>query len=225
MTHDIQIEPELLIEDMSIYPRSHVDDSHVNDLTRVLLAGGTLPPPVVDEATKRIVDGWHRVRASIKANKPKIKVKSRAYPDEATMQEEAITLNTEHGLKLTSRDRVRAILLLEQHGADKQHIAEILHTTEDRVVRLRQRVVQVEGEGPMPATPAYWAKKDEEPRTITPAQVPYVQSSPGWRHIQSIRHLTNDLENDLVNLQDETLVEALANLRAAIDTAFSSVAA
>lgn len=215
----VEIAPELLVEDMEFYPRSHVDGSWVNDLARTIKAGGELPPPVVDKKSKRIIDGFHRVRASIKAGLEVISVDMRGYRSRARMLEDAVALNANHGLKLNSRDRVRVVLMLEKEGLSQKRIANSLHTTEDRVVKLRERVVEVNGEGPIPAKPAYWTGKDEPPLKVTRAQVDQIESAPGWRHRQTVKWLTGDLRQGLVDLNDDALVAALTDLKEALDEA------
>jgi ParB-like chromosome segregation protein Spo0J len=215
-----KIAPELLIEDLSLYPRRHIDSSHVNDLTRVLQAGGEFDfPPVVDEASKRIVDGFHRVRAAIKVGREEIEVDMRQYDNEAALLEDAIQPNAKHGLKLSSTDQTRSILLLDEHNISDEGIAKIMQTTEERVRKLRQRVVYVRGEGPRPAKPAYWSKEGEPPLKVKRADVALIEAAPGWRHRQTIKHVANDLRAGLVDLADENVVEALEDLRGAIDEA------
>ena len=70
-----------LVEDFSLYPRSQVDGSHVQRLSEALLAGETLPSIIVDESG-RIIDGFHRRRAVMRAYvmRPKLRLRSDIMP-------------------------------------------------------------------------------------------------------------------------------------------------
>ena len=59
-----------LIEDFSIYPRNGVFDGHVHDLAEALRAGAALPPVVADSKSKRLTDGFHRVRSHVRVFGP-----------------------------------------------------------------------------------------------------------------------------------------------------------
>ena len=72
-----------LVEDFSLYQRSQVDGSHVQRLSEALLAGETLPPIILDESG-RIIDGFHRRRAVMRAygDEAEIEVEVRHYANE-----------------------------------------------------------------------------------------------------------------------------------------------
>ena len=135
-----------LIEDTAIYPRHSVDDVHVNTLAMALRAGTALPPVVVDLPTKRIVDGWHRVRAYRKVLGPQasIDVDLRSYQSDAELLTDAVALNASHGRRLDRVDQVRVIHLLETAGMQQEQIAVVLHVPLARVEHLRVRVAVVE---------------------------------------------------------------------------------
>lgn len=215
------VNPELLVEDLSIYPRHKIDQVNINNIALAIKAGERVleeHPPVVDRKSMRIVDGFHRVRAAIKCGLEEIPVEFRSYRSKAKMIEDAVEANASHGRKLDQRDRVRAILLLEQVGVSQKRIAGALHVPEDRVVKLRHRVVD-SPDGPIPDKAAYRVQPDETPMKVTRSQVELIEAAPAWRHLQSIHHITNDLNAGLVNLDDERVVEALGELREAIDGA------
>jgi ParB-like chromosome segregation protein Spo0J len=57
---------ELMI-DFNLYPRHAIDSTHVNDLLNALKAGAKLPPVVINQQDKRVVDGFHRLAMYKKA--------------------------------------------------------------------------------------------------------------------------------------------------------------
>jgi hypothetical protein len=210
----------MLVEDLDIYPRHAVDSSHVNKLNEALAAGVTLPPILVDAKTHRIVDGVHRSRAYRKnlGVDASIEVETRSYRNELALLKDAVRLNVSHGRSLESQDLTRATLLLQQLGATTADIAYTLNVTEGRLVKIAGNIVNVGKEKEArPAKPSLWPSKNGEPRNISNAQYAVHQSSNGWRHRQTIKQLTKEIQANLVALDDET-VDALRRLRDAIDT-------
>lgn len=210
----------LLVEDWDVYPRHDVDSSHVNRLYETLTAGVTLPPPLVDARTKRIVDGFHRTRAQRKflGDDGSIKVELRSYPSELALLEDAVRFNAAHGRRLDSQDLTRSTILLRRLGAETVSIAATLSITETKVEQISARVVIVKSGNKTEkraAKPSMWPRKNEQPHSISHSQYEVHQSSNGWRHRQTIKQLTKELSCGLVDLDTET-IEALKGLRDAI---------
>lgn len=218
-----------LIEDFDIYPRHSVDSAYVSELARAIQADVTLPLAQVDKKTKRIVDGFHRVRAwrKVLGRGGEIEVDLRTYASEQDLLKEAIKLNAAHGRKLDQQDRSRSALLLERHGVTVKEIAVVLHTTEARVQELiNVRVVLVKppsqgkpsGNAPppapekRPAKPVAWSKPGEPPREMTPEQYRVMESSSGHRTAQTVTQLTRELEAGVVDLSLPGLREKLWKL-------------
>src|SRR3990172_8850015 len=63
-----------LVLDFTIYPRSSVDATTVSQYVLALQAGEQFPPIIVDRKTKRVVDGFHRVKAYIIAHGDETKI-------------------------------------------------------------------------------------------------------------------------------------------------------
>lgn len=215
-----------LVEDYALYPRHAVDSAYVNQLAQAIEAGEglNLPHPVVDAATLRIIDGFHRVRAWRKVIGPSgsIPVDMRSYPDLAAMIEDAVKLNAAHGRKLDSQDRTRSALMLSEVGYDVPRIAAVLHTTEAQVIRLQAKVVVVDGK-PLPAKPVVWSEPGEPPRVLTADQYEVVRSSSGYRTAQTVTQLTRELNTGIIDVTDENLAGKLRALRDAIDRALETV--
>jgi hypothetical protein len=138
-----------LLEDMSVYPRHTVDDVYVSQLAEALRAGANLPLVVAEASSKRIVDGWHRVRAyrKVLGAEGVIDVDLRTFKDEAELLLAAISMNAAHGRKLDRIDQVRSVLLAQEAGVAAPRIALALNITPARVETLRVRVAFVSGPG------------------------------------------------------------------------------
>lgn len=191
-----------LVEDFAIYPRHAVDDAHVANLAEALRAGATLPPPVAEKATGRIVDGMHTSRAHRKVHGPEatLKVDLRAYADEAALVRDAVARNSAHGRRLDSQDQVRSALMLERLGTSAADIAVTLHITASRVSEITTRVVVVAGEK-RPAKPSQWP--NGETRELTEDQYAVHRSASGLRHAQTMRQLARELDAGLVRERDQ----------------------
>ena len=76
-----------LVLDFSLYPRVSVDSTHVRRLHEAFLSGVTLPFVIVDEKSKRVVDGFHRVtmwKQELSAD-AEVGVEVRSYKTEADL--------------------------------------------------------------------------------------------------------------------------------------------
>jgi len=229
-----------LIEDFDIYPRHSVDSAYVSELARAIQADVTLPLARVDKKTKRIVDGFHRVRAwrKVLGRGGEIEVDLRTYGSEQDLLKEAIELNAAHGRKLDQQDRSRSALLLERHGVTVKEIAVVLRTTEQRVQELiNVRVVLVkpppapepDAKQPppekRPAKPVAYPQPGESPRELSPEQYRVMESSSGHRTAQTVTQLTRELESGLVDLSVAGLREKLWRLHDVIKSVAQKPAA
>jgi hypothetical protein len=209
-----------LIEDLSVYPRHAVDDSNVQSLALALEAGCELPPLIADQASKRIVDGWHRGRAHKRVYGPgaTVRVELRTYPNEAALKEDAVALNSRHGRRLDVMDQTRAVLMLEKEGVPMDRIALILNVTAKRCEALRIRVAdaRVATAATVPETHKITLKRSVahlQGKTLTREQAEAHDSMPGTSFLLIARQLATALRTRLVNLKDDRLLEALKELR------------
>lgn len=210
---------------MSVYPRHAVDSGHVSDLARAIEAGNQVPLPIVEEKSRRIVDGVHRCRAwqKILGRGGEIEVEFRSYPDETTLLKDAIALNSAHARKLDAQDRTRCAILLEDHSVPITEIAVTLHTSESRVRELLVRVVVVKPKGSdrgerQPAKPITYPARGAPPREITPEQAQVMRSSGGLGVAQAAAQLRQELESGLADVSGSPVRERLWALHDAIET-------
>lgn len=227
-----------LVEDTSIYPRHAVDGVYVNQLAEALRAGAVLPPPVAEEGTQRLVDGWHRLRASRKVLGAEgvVDVLLKHYDSEQELVLDAIALNATHGRKLDRIDRVRSVLLAEQAGAPVERIALALNISPERVQKLTVRVAYAPaaglvgqvvealdtatapkaGEVAAPATVRVILKRPLQhlSGTILSAdQAEAALGQAGTSHLLQVRQLLAALRFDLINPTDARLRRALVELQ------------
>lgn len=208
-----------LVEDMTIYPRHDVDESHVGLIVQAVEAGVQLPPIVADKKSKKMTDGWHRARAYKRVHGPTatVEVELIDYASEADMIYDAVKRNSSHGRRLDAMDRVRSIHMLEEKGVDRIRIAIALNTTEAKVEKLRIRIAtsKSSGKASVPGTtkvtlkpPCRWMGDT----TLTAEQVKAHDSAPGTSYLLVARQLKDGIRTKILNFEDEKLMEELCQL-------------
>ena len=138
-----------LVEDFDLYPRMAVNLAHVNHLAEVIESGTKLPPIIACRKSKRIVDGFHRRRAHIRAmgsDDVEVEVEFIDYSNEAELLLDAIRRNSAHGRGLGTADRMRALIMAERVGLDDGRIAKALNVKVEKLAETRKMfVVRIEG--------------------------------------------------------------------------------
>jgi hypothetical protein len=151
---------ELALEDVRDHPRFQMrvyglSDAHVRVLERAYEAGGDVEAIKVARIGKAlyVVDGFHRVEAARRANRPRIAAKvARMSLEEA--REFARLANTKHGKSLSRADKAE---VLRDYCAAERHIgplgttkpsrtiaAELNHIYSHETIRTRLRSMGVE---------------------------------------------------------------------------------
>lgn len=141
-----------LVLDYDLYPRHTVDSMNVRGLRDAYDAGVKLPPVRADRTSKRVTDGFHRVSMYL-AHDPATLVPTelRDYASETEMLEDAIAANAEHGLRLSSYDRSRCLLLADRYGLAVERVATALRVNMDVLGQLRARKTAFDSSGnPLP---------------------------------------------------------------------------
>lgn len=199
-----------LVEDFAIYPRNDIDDHYVGQLAEAIRAGATLPPIVADRESHRIIDGFNRRRAVLRAcgAQAEIAVLLRTYPDQAAMVTEAIRLNATHGRRLAPFDQIRCISLGERFGISHQELADLLNITQVRLERLGERR-SFDG-APLKVTMAHFAGE-----TLTPEQQAFNRKVAGGKPgVWYLRQVIGLLEASALDLSDDHVIAALDRIRA-----------
>jgi hypothetical protein len=209
-----------VIEDMDLYPRHAVDDGNVRSLVLALQSGCQLPPPVIDSKSKRIVDGWHRVRAykRVLGASAVVDIEVKTYRNDAEMICDAVQRNAAHGRRFDAIDRTRAVLMLEKHGLSTHRIAVALNMPEDNVTKIRIKVATAPAgsKGLVPGTTSITLKRPVrhlQGTRLSKSQADMHSSLPGTSFLLIARQLCGALREGMVDLEDEKLMTQLAELR------------
>ena len=218
------------VEDFALYPRDRVDDHHVRDIAVALENGSELPPIIIDQKTKRVVDGFHRRRAYIKAfgEEHKIEVVSRRYKTEADIFMEAIKYNASHGLKMDSHDRVTAVIRGGQLGLDIATIGKALHVPEAKLQKLvssrtaKTKLAQPKRNNGTRRTAGQDVaiKRTIQHRagdTLTEEQLEANEKLSGMSQSFYVNQVVMLIESDLLNTADEKLMDRLSHLHGLLE--------
>jgi hypothetical protein len=138
-----------LVLDFEVYPRASIDSQRIGELAEAIRAGEMLPPVIVDRKTKRVVDGFHRIKALVRLHHSdaKVGVIWRDYASDWELLKDAAQINVRHGKPLDSLSRDRVILQAERFKVDRVEVARVLAIraqTVDHV--LQSRVAMANGE-------------------------------------------------------------------------------
>lgn len=200
-----------LVEDMEVYPRAVVDDVHVADLLYALEAGAELPLIIVEESTKRIVDGMHRKRMWQRKLGPEgeITVEARVYAGDSELFLDAARLNSHAVRKLARSDQVRVVVFAQRLGVQDSDIASALSMPVERVQELAVRVViSTEGE----SIPSKRGLEHMQGNQVTPEQLAALRARRGITIHRQVAELRRDITAGCANLADPKVCHALLDL-------------
>lgn len=202
-----------LVEDFDLYPRADVDSAHVSHIEDAIDASASIPPPIIDEKSKRIIDGFHRVRAWRRSlgDDGEIDVIVRAYKNEREMFLEAMRLNANHGRNMTSYDRTHAIAKATKMDIDPAEIASALNMSIDKVTSFKvDRCAKLENSRrAIPIKRPIWHMRGRE---LTQEQADVIPNLGGNSQGFYAAQLIKLIKNNLIDSGDERLMEQLKEL-------------
>jgi len=142
-TEIVNIE-DIIIND-GIYPREKPSEVRIGEYLSSYKAGAKFPPVIVDIKTKQLIDGRHRYDMYRKAGAQQIEVEWREFENEKELIWYAINLNSTHGLKLTTFDQARCIIMGESAGMTEEELSSAMVITKSRFETIRvNRIRNVE---------------------------------------------------------------------------------
>ena len=213
-----------LVLDFTLYPRHEVDSQNVSRLVAALEAGAELPPLVVDKATKRIVDGFHRYRAYQRLREPPetVEVELRSYADDKALLLDAVRRNAKHGVPFDSIDRAHVMLLAEGLNIAVEDLAEAMQFPADSLrAAIEGRVAKnLEGQ-PLLLKPAMRKFAGQRLNKQREALNDRLVGQNGVYYLRTALEL---LRAGAIDLEDEETMEVLRRLGKAIEEALGVAA-
>jgi hypothetical protein len=211
-----------LILDFSLYPRTVTDEAHAARLAEALRAGETLPPVVAEQKTRRVVDGFHRIRAYLRAigDEATCQVEWRDYASDVDLFLDAAKLNARHGLRISRLDEAHCMAVAARLGVKDTELAAVLALTAEKYEQLRASRFGTDNHG----DPVLLKRSSRHLAggRLTRKQIAGNAKSSGWRLDFHIDQIINAIESDLVNYQDQTLMPKLQRLHQLLDRSIAA---
>jgi len=212
-----------LIEDFSVYPRHAIDEANVGSLAAAARSGVALPPLVIEAATNRIVDGFHRARVYRRLLGPEgvVEVEEATYGSEDELLLDAVRRNASHGRKLDGIDQVRIVSMCRERGIALAAVAHVLHIPTERAEKLLVRLATAPAAsgGMVPGTLSVALKRPVAHlagKALTEAQAAAHMRAPGVSYLLIANQLAEAIQVGFINPADERLMDALAALEKAL---------
>lgn len=208
-----------LVEDFDVYPRGHVDSQHVGYIVAALEAGAGMPPIVIDKKTKRIVDGFHRKRATQRhaGDDAQIECVERTFKSEADLLLEAIRLNANHGRTLSQFDRARCITLADKLEIDSELLASAMTMTVDAVEELRVDRLATEKDSKL-TVPIKRTIRHMAGKSLNKRQMEANGRLSGMNQQFYVNQVIELIEAGLLDTENEPLMKALDKLRSLLES-------
>lgn len=206
-----------LVLDFDLYPRNNIDAHNVRMIMEAKAAGAEMPPVIADRKSKRVVDGFHRVKAELKSDpNGTIVVIFKTYRNDAELFLDAMRYNAAHGARLDPCDRTRCILIAEKLSIPIEAVAGALHMPEGKISALRNTRTATTSGGL--AIALKHTNQHMAGRRLTKAQCEANARSSGMNQTFYVNQLVDLIESGLLNREDEKLLERLQHLHGLLES-------
>ena len=218
MAKTVTVKVTELVLDWSLYPRHAVDGFQIGRLAEAIEAGEDLPPMMVDEKSLRIVDGFHRYHAFVRAKVEEVAVEMHRFRSEADVFMHAVTLNARHGVPLAPQDQARVLLLGQRLEITREKLAEALAIRPSRIEKIERKLGRIRRGGVLYLKPAI---RHYSGREVPKAVVDISEGLGGNTAEFYIRQLLMLLRSGGLNMTEEAseLLDELAKAIAAVRVA------
>jgi hypothetical protein len=201
-----------LVLDFDLYPRNNVDSHNVRGIVDALAAGVELPPVIIDKKSKRVADGFHRVRGHLQffGDEAEILVIEKTYANDAALFLDAMRYNAAHGAKLDSCDKTHCVIIAERLRIPLDAVAGALHMPADRLGELRNTRTATASGGlvvSLKKTVRHFAGK-----RLNKRQVEANSKLSGMNQVMYANQLIELIEADMLDKEDENLLLRLRHL-------------
>lgn len=203
-----------LVLDYDLHPRTNLDSVNITNMCEALAVGIELPPVTIERGTKRVVDGFHRVKAKMRHDGPEaeINVIEKDYRSEADMFMDIARLNATHGLKLDPCDKVRCTIIAARLSISIVDLAKALNMTEAKLRELSNTRTAMSQDGsPLPLKNT--VRKLFSGRRLTKRQEQANSRLSGMNQMFYANQLIELIESKMLDKENEDLMKQLHKLR------------
>ncbi|MCZ6655594.1 MAG: hypothetical protein O7D91_21505 [Planctomycetota bacterium] len=212
------IKTSSLVLDFDLYPRQQVDSHHVGEMIEAEKAGIEFPPVVADVKSKRVTDGFHRVRKqlSVYGDDGEIACVLKRYKNEKEMLLDAMRYNSAHGRNLTAYDKAHCIVLADNFDIGDEEVAAALSITAEKIVEVRSSKHATTGNGKVRAIALKHTIRHMAGKKLTKGQAEANRKLGGMNPLFWVNQLVILLENELIDAENEDLAIGLKKLKGLI---------
>ena len=212
-----------LVLDFDLYPRNNVDAHNVRCIIDSLEAGEEMPPVIVCRKSRRVVDGFHRVRAVLQRDpEGEVEIVEKTYRNDSALFLDSMRYNACHGARLDPCDRTRCTIIAERLSIPLDAVAGALHMPIGKLGKLHTDRTAKSSNGQAVALKR--TIKHMNGRRLTKAQGEANEHLSGMNQAFYANQLIHLLENDLLDREDEKLLERLRVLHGLLENVVAAVA-
>lgn len=207
-----------LVLDFGLYPRNHVDATNVKNICDAMSAGAEIPPVIIDRKSKRVSDGFHRVRAALRVggDDAEIMVIEKNYANDAELFLDAMRYNASHGAKLHPCDRTHCTIIAERLSIPAEAVAGALNMPVDKLARLSiDRTARTSGG--LSVALKNTVRHGFAGRRLTKRQVEANDKLSGMNQVFYANQLIELIESEMLDTGNEKLIERLRVLHGLLD--------
>lgn len=213
-----------LILDFGVYPRQHLDDTNVRSIAAARDAGEKIPPVVADKTSRRVSDGFHRVTEALRRDRDAtIDVQWVDYPDDQALFLDAVRRNARHGVKLSSYDQARCLIVASELAIDPAAIADALAIPPAVAGKIKDSRTAFRSDGkPTTIKRSFRHLKGQR---LTAAEEAANDKASGWSARFHADQIILLIEAGAVDLEDAALRSTLSRLHGLLDDQLTKTAA
>ena len=207
-----QMKAAALVLDFDLYPRNNVDPANIQRIINAMVSGIELPPVIIDRKSKRVVDGFHRVRGALRlyGDDAEVTVIEKNYASDADLFLDAARYNAVHGQPMDNCDRTHCLIVAERLGIGLDAIAGALSMPEDKLGQLKDTRVARGTDGL--SVPLKRTVMAFHGRKLTVRQQEANRKLSGMNQVFYANQLIELIESKMLDLDDESLIQRLAKL-------------
>jgi hypothetical protein len=201
-----------LVLDFAMYPRTDVDGQHVSYIVQAMEADTEMPPVIIDKKSKRVVDGFHRIRAAMRrrGKDATIRVVEKEYRNDSALFLDAIRYNASHGRRLSTYDRSHCAINAANLGISDRSLAGALNVAPSFLGELRTDRSAIHGPLQVPIKQTIKHKKGQ---VLTTRQVSANKKLGGMNQLFYVNQILLLIRNELLDRRNKRLMRRLGDLR------------
>lgn len=217
-----KVKAATLIEDMDFYPRQTIDRTHISHMVDAMNSGMEMPVIIVDKKSKRVVDGIHRRRATLKIGGPdaEIEVMWKTYRTEGDLFLDAMAYNAKHGKNLNTWDRMKCFERAAELGIANKLVSRALNLEVKRLSEIIEDrscfIVENRNGKKKRNVPIKNTIRHMRGKQITKKQVEANEKLGGLNQMFYCNQIILLLEADLIDKENGPLIERLEHLYGAL---------